>query len=94
MGEATGVITAKKPASTTLYFGPLYRKSPYFEATLRHGCTAYDIYNHMYLPSYFHDPIEEYWATLGQPEQYRPGTWGPKSADEMLARDGRVWRRP
>ena len=40
------------------------------------------------------DPIEEYWATQGQPEQYRPGTWGPASADELLARDGRVWRRP
>ncbi|NEN06215.1 glucose-6-phosphate dehydrogenase [Diaminobutyricibacter tongyongensis] len=40
------------------------------------------------------DPIEEYWATLGQPEQYRPGTWGPSSADELLARDGRTWRRP
>jgi glucose-6-phosphate 1-dehydrogenase len=40
------------------------------------------------------DPIEEYWAALGQPDQYRPGTWGPKSADDLLARDGRVWRRP
>jgi glucose-6-phosphate 1-dehydrogenase len=40
------------------------------------------------------DPIEEYWATQGQPEQYRPGTWGPSSADELLARDGRTWRRP
>jgi glucose-6-phosphate 1-dehydrogenase len=40
------------------------------------------------------DPIEEYWATLGQPEQYRPGTWGPASADELLTRDGRNWRRP
>jgi glucose-6-phosphate 1-dehydrogenase len=40
------------------------------------------------------DPIEQYWATLGQPEQYRPGTWGPSSADELLARDGRNWRRP
>ncbi|MFM9918065.1 glucose-6-phosphate dehydrogenase [Lacisediminihabitans sp. H27-G8] len=40
------------------------------------------------------DPIEEFWATQGQPEQYRPGTWGPKSADDLLARDGRVWRRP
>ncbi|MFC5501625.1 glucose-6-phosphate dehydrogenase [Lysinimonas soli] len=40
------------------------------------------------------DPIEEYWTTLGQPEQYKPGTWGPSSADELLARDGRVWRRP
>ncbi|GAB3387573.1 glucose-6-phosphate dehydrogenase [Humibacter soli] len=40
------------------------------------------------------DPIEEYWSTHGQPEQYRPGTWGPASADELLARDGRTWRRP
>ncbi|MCX7521626.1 glucose-6-phosphate dehydrogenase [Microbacterium sp. STN6] len=40
------------------------------------------------------DPIEEFWATQGQPEQYKPGTWGPKSADELLARDGRTWRRP
>ncbi|HEY8913000.1 glucose-6-phosphate dehydrogenase [Lacisediminihabitans sp.] len=40
------------------------------------------------------DPIEEYWAGQGQPEQYKPGTWGPSSADELLARDGRVWRRP
>jgi len=40
------------------------------------------------------DPIEEYWETLGQPEEYKPGTWGPASADELLARDGRVWRRP
>lgn len=40
------------------------------------------------------DPIEEFWATQGQPDQYRPGTWGPASADELLARDGRTWRRP
>jgi len=40
------------------------------------------------------DPIEEFWATQGQPEQYAPGTWGPRSADELLERDGRVWRRP
>lgn len=40
------------------------------------------------------DPIEKFWATQGAPEQYRPGTWGPSSADELLARDGRTWRRP
>jgi glucose-6-phosphate 1-dehydrogenase len=41
------------------------------------------------------DPIEAYWAQQGGPvEQYRPGTWGPASADELLARDGRTWRRP
>ncbi len=41
------------------------------------------------------DPIESYWESLGGPlEQYKPGTWGPASADELLARDGRTWRRP
>ncbi|WP_214107406.1 glucose-6-phosphate dehydrogenase [Acrocarpospora catenulata] len=39
------------------------------------------------------DPIEDYWATHGRPEGYPSGTWGPPSADAMLARDGRVWRR-
>ncbi len=41
------------------------------------------------------DPIEEFWAAQGGPlEQYSPGSWGPPSADELLARDGRTWRRP
>ncbi|MFP5346155.1 MAG: glucose-6-phosphate dehydrogenase [Actinomycetes bacterium] len=40
------------------------------------------------------DPIEEYWAGRGQPEPYAAGSWGPESADEMMARDGRHWRRP
>jgi glucose-6-phosphate 1-dehydrogenase len=40
------------------------------------------------------DPIEEFWTTQGQPEQYRSGTWGPASSHAMLARDGRTWRRP
>jgi len=41
------------------------------------------------------DPIEEHWATNGRPlEIYVSGTWGPAAADAMLARDGRVWRRP
>jgi glucose-6-phosphate 1-dehydrogenase len=40
------------------------------------------------------DPILEHWARRGQPEQYAPGSWGPASADAMLARDGRTWRRP
>jgi glycine cleavage system aminomethyltransferase T len=46
--------------SSTLYFGPWYRQSPFFKSTLRAGCTAYDIYNHMYLPGYYDDPEVEY----------------------------------
>ena len=48
--------------SATLYFGPWYRQSPFFNATRRAGCTSYDIYNHMYLPAYYDDPETEYWA--------------------------------
>lgn len=40
------------------------------------------------------DPITEHWANNGKPDTYRAGTWGPAEADEMLARDGRTWRRP
>ncbi|GHG28484.1 MULTISPECIES: glucose-6-phosphate dehydrogenase [Amycolatopsis] len=40
------------------------------------------------------DPILDHWAKEGAPEQYAPGTWGPASADEMLERTGRKWRRP
>ena len=40
------------------------------------------------------DPIVQHWAQGGEPERYRAGEWGPKGAEEMLARDGRVWRRP
>lgn len=40
------------------------------------------------------DPIEEFWAAHGRPDPYPAGTWGPPSADEMMARDGRSWRLP
>ncbi|KAB1657783.1 glucose-6-phosphate dehydrogenase [Pseudoclavibacter chungangensis] len=40
------------------------------------------------------DPVEEFWASGGRPETYAPGTWGPESATALMARDGRVWRRP
>ena len=41
------------------------------------------------------DPIEQFWAEQEcQPEQYESGTWGPRTSDDMMARDGRVWRMP
>jgi len=38
------------------------------------------------------DPLEAAWADT-KPEPYRAGEWGPRAADEMLARHGRAWRR-
>lgn len=40
------------------------------------------------------DPIVSHWENNSKPEQYAPGTWGPKGSDAMLERDGRSWRRP
>ncbi|WP_323100062.1 glucose-6-phosphate dehydrogenase [Intrasporangium sp. YIM S08009] len=40
------------------------------------------------------DPLLDHWAKNGKPEQYPAGAWGPRSAHQMLERDGRVWRMP
>jgi glucose-6-phosphate 1-dehydrogenase len=44
----------------------------------------------------FVDPIEEAWhAKKDAPDLffYPAGSWGPEEADDLLARDGRAWRR-
>jgi len=51
---------------TRLWLGPYYRKSPFFEATQRYGCQAYDIYNHMLLPAGYTDPETEYWKLINE----------------------------
>jgi glucose-6-phosphate 1-dehydrogenase len=38
------------------------------------------------------DPIETGWRDSGKkPEQYAPGTWGPKRAAQLIESDGRGW---
>jgi glycine cleavage system aminomethyltransferase T len=44
--------------------GARLRRSPYFEATQRYGCRAYTVYNHTFLPSYYDDPVSEYWHLI------------------------------
>ena len=39
------------------------------------------------------DPVEQFWAEHGKPDQYPAGSTGPASADALMARDGRMWRR-
>lgn len=51
------------------------------------------------------DEVEEQWAYIDHvfaawreqntpPPGYAAGTWGPEQADDLMARDGRRWRRP
>ncbi len=58
MGE-----TAVRSEEVPLLFvdGTRVRKSPYWEATERYGCRSYDIYNHMLIPGWYTDFIDEYW---------------------------------
>jgi len=38
------------------------------------------------------DPIEQGWAkSKNPPEQYEPGSWGPKKATALIENDGRRW---
>jgi glucose-6-phosphate 1-dehydrogenase len=41
------------------------------------------------------DPFIDAWASEGPPDfpNYEAGTWGPAAAEELLAREGRRWRR-
>ena len=41
------------------------------------------------------DPILDTWASSPAPDfpNYDAGTWGPEAADDLLAREGRRWRR-
>lgn len=44
----------------------------------------------------FIDPIEQAWHQSATPPpmaEFVAGTWGPKEADDLLARDGNQWRR-
>ena len=41
--------------------GARLRRSPFFDATVRHGATGYTVYNHMLFPICFGDLEEEYW---------------------------------
>jgi glucose-6-phosphate 1-dehydrogenase len=40
-------------------------------------------------------PVLDSWHNEGgAPHLYASGSWGPEAADELIARDGRRWRRP
>jgi aminomethyltransferase len=46
------------------------RPSPFYEATLQDGVTAFTTYNHMLMPTSFGHPKEEYWQLLNGVSQW------------------------
>ena len=47
-----------------LSIGPRVRKSPYWDATLRYGATAFTVYNHTFLPASYGDNVRDYWSLV------------------------------
>jgi len=42
-------------------FGAQIRKSPFSDAALRWGAKGFSVYNHMYIPRDFGDPVQNFW---------------------------------
>ena len=42
-------------------FGTQVRKSPFSDAALRWGAQGFSVYNHMYIPRDFGDPVQNFW---------------------------------
>ena len=49
------------PTTSDFGFGTQIRKSPYFDATVRWGARDFSVYNHMYIPRDFGDPVQNFW---------------------------------
>ena len=54
----------REPYSFTFYVASWYRKSPYWQRTVEAGCTSWDLYNHMLIPTLYDDDEREYWHLL------------------------------
>jgi len=56
----------------TFFHSPEYRRSPYFDATVRDGAQGFDLYNHMLLPMFYSqlEYREDYWQNVE-----RAGLW-------------------
>jgi glycine cleavage system aminomethyltransferase T len=50
-----------KTTTKEFSFGTQVRKSPYFDATVRWGAQGFSVYNHMYIPRDFGDPVQNFW---------------------------------
>ncbi len=43
---------------------PRIQRSPFYDATVRHGALGFSVYNKMYLPTGYNDPETEFWSLV------------------------------
>src|SRR4030095_13213968 len=56
--------SVKEPYSFTFYTASWYRRSPYWQRTVEAGCTSWELYNHMLIPTLYADDEKEYWPLV------------------------------
>ncbi|MDF2370126.1 MAG: glycine cleavage T C-terminal barrel domain-containing protein [Rhizobiaceae bacterium] len=59
-------MDANKDAFEKFSFGTQVRKSPYSDAALRWGAKGFSVYNHMYIPRDFGDPVQNFWNLVNE----------------------------
>ena len=52
------------PKAPFISIGPRVRKSPFFDATVRHGADTFTVYNHTYLATSYGDNVRDYWSLV------------------------------
>ena len=59
--ERFDAMTEQQHTTFPFYFATWYKKSPYYQRTVEAGCTSWDLYNHMLIPTLYDDDVKEYW---------------------------------
>ena len=60
-------MSASQPQSFQRFsFGTQVRKSPFSDAALRWGAQGFSVYNHMYIPRDFGDPVQNFWNLVNE----------------------------
>jgi len=50
--------------SKQISLSPRIKKSPFYDATIKHGALGFSVYNKMYLPIGYNDPETEFWSLV------------------------------
>lgn len=58
--------TPDKTSFQKFSFGTQVRKSPFSDAALRWGASGFSVYNHMYIPRDFGDPVQNFWNLVNE----------------------------
>ena len=60
------MLSRDKTGFQKFSFGTQVRKSPFSDAALRWGATGFSVYNHMYIPRDFGDPLQNFWNLVNE----------------------------